>query len=208
MRRLNANLRRVVGPQISESELDALTRDGMRSYLRYWMELFRLPVIAADRITGGMETTGYENLKVVLASGRGAVVALPHTGNWDHAGAWAVLEGMPMATVAERLEPESLFERFVDFRTSLGMEVLPLGATQRVRHAGAAAASGRSGVPGRRPRPHRLGSAGHVLRRHHQDAGRSGDAGRAHRSGADPCDTVVHRHRLACLDPSGGGTTR
>ncbi len=127
VQRLTANLRRVVGEQMTEAELAALAREGMRSYLRYWMELFRLPVIAPERVTAGMDTTGYDGLKAALAAGRGAVVALPHTGNWDHAGAWAVLEGMPLVTVAEQLEPARLFDRFVAFRTSLGMEVLPLG---------------------------------------------------------------------------------
>jgi KDO2-lipid IV(A) lauroyltransferase len=47
-------------------------------------------------------------------------------GNWDHAGAWCVRTGMPFTTVAERLQPASLFDRFVEFRRGLGMEVLPL----------------------------------------------------------------------------------
>jgi phosphatidylinositol dimannoside acyltransferase len=54
------------------------------------------------------------------------VLALPHSGNWDHAGAWCGATGAPFTTVAERLEPERLFDRFLAFRQSLGMEVLPL----------------------------------------------------------------------------------
>src|SRR5262249_57605506 len=48
--RLEANLRRVVGPQASGKELRALSRAGMRSYARYWMEGFRLPVISREQI--------------------------------------------------------------------------------------------------------------------------------------------------------------
>ena len=48
-------------------------------------------------------------------------------GNWDHAGAWASLvRRRRFTTVAERLRPESLYERFVAYREGLGMEVLPL----------------------------------------------------------------------------------
>jgi len=47
-------------------------------------------------------------------------------GNYDHAGAWLVLQGHPLTTVAERLRPESLFDRFVAYRESLGFEILPL----------------------------------------------------------------------------------
>jgi KDO2-lipid IV(A) lauroyltransferase len=61
-----------------------------------------------------------------MAAGRGVIFALPHMGNWEHAGAWIVLRGAGrFTTVAERLRPQSLYDRFVAFRESLGMEVLP-----------------------------------------------------------------------------------
>jgi KDO2-lipid IV(A) lauroyltransferase len=50
--------------------------------------------------------------------------------NWDHAGAWACLTGMPVSTVAERLRPSSLFDRFVSYREGLGMEVIALGGAE------------------------------------------------------------------------------
>ncbi|MGW9285534.1 LpxL/LpxP family acyltransferase, partial [Streptomyces diastaticus] len=40
--RLEANLARVV-PDAGPERLSELSRAGMRSYLRYWMESFRLP---------------------------------------------------------------------------------------------------------------------------------------------------------------------
>jgi KDO2-lipid IV(A) lauroyltransferase len=49
-----------------------------------------------------------------------------HMGIWDHAGAWAALTGAPVVTVAERLQPERLFDRFLAYREGLGMEILPL----------------------------------------------------------------------------------
>lgn len=125
-RRLAANLRRVVGPEMAEVEFRLLVRDGIRSYARYWLEVFRLPVISAERIVSGARTVNEGVLRAAYAAGAGVVVALPHTGNWDHAGAWAVLRGMPLTTVAERLEPAALFDRFVAYRESLGMEVLAL----------------------------------------------------------------------------------
>ena len=43
------------------------------------------------------------------------VLALPHSGNWDAAGAWlADWLGEPFLTIAERLKPESLYRRFLD----------------------------------------------------------------------------------------------
>lgn len=54
------------------------------------------------------------------------MLALPHLGNWDLAGAWVTRNlGVPFTTVAERLKPETLYDRFVAYREGLGMEVLP-----------------------------------------------------------------------------------
>lgn len=127
-RRLRANLARVAPPG---TDLDALTRAALRSYARYWLEVFRLPDMPRERIVGREYLHDEWRLREALATGRGVVVALPHMGNWDHAGAWAVMSGMPLTTVAERLEPAWLFDRFVAFRRTLGMEVLPLTGGER-----------------------------------------------------------------------------
>jgi KDO2-lipid IV(A) lauroyltransferase len=123
--RLESNLRRV-RPEASEAEIAELGRAGMRNYLRYWCESFRMPVWSRERIAASFEPEFIERLDEAMASGRGAVLALPHMGNWDLAGAWVVVRGYPFSTVAERLRPEKLFDRFVAYREGLGMEVLPL----------------------------------------------------------------------------------
>ena len=127
VQRLEANLRRVIGPRASGKELRALSRAGMRSYARYWMEVFRLPVISREQILAGTVSNGGEDVAFeMLAAGRGVVFALPHTGNWEVAGAWIIARGAgKFTTVAERLKPESVFLRFLAFRESLGFEVLP-----------------------------------------------------------------------------------
>jgi lauroyl/myristoyl acyltransferase len=126
VQQLKRNLRRVVGPTMPDAELSALARAAMRSYARYWLEFFRLPRYGRDRIVGHMRFEGEENIVEPLANGRGVVLALPHSGNWDHAGAWLVQVGFPFTTVAERLRPAALFDRFVATREKVGMEVLPL----------------------------------------------------------------------------------
>jgi phosphatidylinositol dimannoside acyltransferase len=123
--RLESNLARVV-PGADPARLRQLSRAGMRSYLRYWIESFRLPVWSKDRIRTAFEPDGLEQLTRALASGRGVVVALPHMANWDLAGAWVTTRlGVPFTTVMERLRPETLYDRFVAYREGLGMEVLP-----------------------------------------------------------------------------------
>lgn len=126
VQRLRANLRRA-RPDVPAGELDALTREGLRSYLRYWCDAFRLPDWPADRVVSRVRVEGEHHLRSGTGEGHGGVVAaLMHMGNWDHAGAWATLTGVPVVTVAERLRPERLYERFLAYREGLGMEILPL----------------------------------------------------------------------------------
>lgn len=125
VRRLRANLARAV-PDATERELDRVTRRAMHSYLRYWCDTFRMPSWDRDRLIRGIEVEHEHRLRDAYAKGRGVIAALSHSGNWDHAGAWASATGMPVTTVAERLRPEALFDRFVRYREELGMTVLPL----------------------------------------------------------------------------------
>ncbi len=159
---LESNLRHVLSwtqgsPDVDGQELRALSRVAMRSYARYWLEVFRLPEIPLPRIVSGMHIAPEEEaaLFATLRSGRGVILALPHMGNFEQAGAWVVGAGAgTFTTVAERLKPESVYEAFLRFRQGLGMEVLPLtGGAEPVRRAGPAAAGRRPGLPGQRPRP-------------------------------------------------------
>ncbi|WP_431041266.1 phosphatidylinositol mannoside acyltransferase [Streptomyces sp. P1-3] len=123
--RLEANLARVV-PDASPRRLAQLSRAGMRSYMRYWMESFRLPAWSKERVKSGFDCADAHHLVDGLASGRGVILALPHMANYDLAGAWVTTKlGVPFTTVAERLKPETLYDRFVAYREGLGMEVLP-----------------------------------------------------------------------------------
>jgi KDO2-lipid IV(A) lauroyltransferase len=125
VRRLESNYARVL-PDAGPERLAALSRAGMRSYLRYWMESFRLPAWSAERVAAGVEIKDLHHLTDGMAAGKGVVLALPHLANWDLAGAWVTTKlGIPFTTVAERLKPETLYDRFVAYREGLGMEVLP-----------------------------------------------------------------------------------
>jgi len=115
-----------VRPELSPAELDALVRDGMRSYLRYWCESFRLPDRSVEDLVRGVRAVGDAPVRAQLASGRSAVMFLGHLGNWDFGGAWSTTQLAPVTTVAERLKPEELFDEFLAFRERLGMRIIPL----------------------------------------------------------------------------------
>lgn len=125
VRRLRTNLS-IVKPELSVDDLEVLTKAGYRSYLRYWCDTFRIHKWSPERISSTVTTSSDHLLREPMASNRGVVIALPHSGNWDHAGAYFCQEGIPLVTVAEILKPERLFHRFLQYRTEMGFEVLGL----------------------------------------------------------------------------------
>lgn len=129
---LRKNLARVIGVAPADVP-DELMRASLASYGRYWREAFRLPTMNLPALARRIDdwTLGHENLDAALAAGRGVVLALPHSGNWDMAGVWLAQTYGTFTTVAERLEPESLYRRFIAYRESLGFEVLPLSGGER-----------------------------------------------------------------------------
>jgi len=121
VKRLRSNYKRVK-PEISDVELNHLTKLGMRSYLRYWFDTFRLNKWSKNRI---IETTYVirENLlRDPIALKKGCIVALPHAGNWDHAAAYFCSTGITLTAVVEKLKPEAIFRKFLDYRSSIGIE--------------------------------------------------------------------------------------
>jgi phosphatidylinositol dimannoside acyltransferase len=126
VRQLETNLHRVV-PGATYAQLRELSRAAMRSYLRYWVEAFRLPAMSQDRIISGMSVSGEAEAALAhVKAGRGVIFALPHTGNVDLAAAWIMTRGFgQISVIAERLKPESVYRQMLAYRESLGMEVVP-----------------------------------------------------------------------------------
>lgn len=125
VQRLRSNLARTQ-PSITALDLDLLVYRGMRSAIRYWCDTFRLPDWSLERIQNTVTTTNEYLLLDAMAAGKGAIVTLPHVGNYDHAAAYFCGKGARLVTVAEHLKPEALFKKFMEYRAAFGMEALPL----------------------------------------------------------------------------------
>ena len=125
MKRLRSNLQRVV-PGNGPEAMDELMRDAVSSSMRYWCDTFRCSDWSKSRISTTVTATREELLTAPMKDGRGVVIALPHAGNWDHAGFYFCGMGFPLVTVAERVKPEALFNKFLEYRQNMGMEVLAL----------------------------------------------------------------------------------
>jgi phosphatidylinositol dimannoside acyltransferase len=103
-------------------------RRSYRSYARYWVEGARLPSTRPEVVRSRFVLDwGYEHLEQAFASGRGVLLALPHIGSWEWGGAWLALEGHPMTSVAERIEPPALFRWFLEQREAMGLRIVALG---------------------------------------------------------------------------------
>ena len=122
--RMRANYARV-RPELDDAALDALVKEGMRRYLRYYCEAFRLPDLGPDDLAERVRAEGDGPIREAMDGGS-VVCFLGHLGNWDLAGAWGSVHLGHVTTVAERLEPEEVFEEFLAFREGLGMTILPL----------------------------------------------------------------------------------
>ena len=127
---LRKNLARVIG-STPEQVPGALMRASLSSYARYWREAFRLPSMNHTELGQRLWVNDIDLVWTALEAGRGVVLALPHSGNWDMAGVWLVQNHGTFATVAERLKPESLYHRFLAYRQSLGFEVVPSTGGER-----------------------------------------------------------------------------
>lgn len=129
---LRKNLARVLGVA-PEQVPGGVIRASLASYARYWREAFRLPSMDKEKLRPKLEPCllGRHYIDAALEAGRGVIMPLPHSGNWDMAGVWMVQHYGTFTTVAERLKPESLYKRFMDYRESLGFEMLPLTGGER-----------------------------------------------------------------------------
>ena len=139
--RLKENYRKI-RPELSEKQLNALTREGMRSYLRYFIQVFTISTATPEQITARVRTVNEQSAQRAIREHGSAVLGLGHLGNWDLAGAWASKALAPVLAVAEKLEPESLFRDFVNYRRQLGIEILGLGKSGVFNELVSAAANG------------------------------------------------------------------
>ena len=128
-RRMSArHLQRASGGALQGIALERSVSEAFDSYARYWVEMFRLPHAAKSDIEANFTITGYEHMEAALARGNGAIVALPHLGGWEFAGAWlSMVKQQRLLVVVEAIEPPELFDWFVELRNAMGMEVVAAG---------------------------------------------------------------------------------
>jgi KDO2-lipid IV(A) lauroyltransferase len=125
IKQLELNLARVLECSPNDPQIRALSLKTMQSYMRYYCETFMLPRWSDDQLIGKVRTEHSEQVLNAMKSG-GVILTLPHLANWDWAGAWAARYFGSLCTVAERLRPEGVFQKFLKARESRGLTLMPL----------------------------------------------------------------------------------
>ena len=116
-----------VDPTLRGLRLRRASQQAFDFYTRYWIESFRLPNLSRRAVDRGFTDDGDPQIGEARRDGNGAILALPHLGGWEWAGRWIADQGHQITVVVEHLDPPELFDWFVDLRSKLGMNVVPLG---------------------------------------------------------------------------------
>lgn len=146
-RRVTDNYAHVLGAAHDSAEVRAAVRQGFDRYARFWLESFRMVDEPEEHFLGRMQVDGQEDLDRALADGKGVILVMAHSGNWDAAAHWVGLMGYEVLAVVEELKPKKLLDLFLDHRAALGIPTLPAsrggevgGRLRKHLHAGGVAA--------------------------------------------------------------------
>jgi len=120
------NYAAALGRERSDPEVARVARRAFQNYGRMLMDFLLLGDITRDDLMKRMTIGGRDHLDAALAGGRGAIMAVPHMGSWDMAGAFGGALGYPVSAVAVRF-PGSLNAVVVRTRQRFGLNVITLG---------------------------------------------------------------------------------
>ncbi len=115
------HMSRVLGP---EADVEAAAKEVMVSYGRYWAEALWARARRIPEMMASTNVDGLDQLVDARDNGTGAIVALPHMGNWEAAAPVAVNIGVPIVAVAENLANRRITDWFTRMRGEYGIEIV------------------------------------------------------------------------------------
>lgn len=124
--RVRDNVKHILGPDATKSEVERVARQQWRNYLRYMRDFAALPHGATaemDRILASIQ--GWEHIEEAMNQGRGLVLASVHFGNWDLA-AGAMAQRYPVSAIADTFSSPHLDRAINERRRALGLHVIPI----------------------------------------------------------------------------------
>ena len=129
------NMRRVLGPGVSEREVRRRTMLAFRNYVRYTIDLLWLAETTHQEREAATTMLGFDRVEAALAGGNGLLLVTGHIGNWDLPAAVMAGRGYPVNVIVETLEPPAWNARVQAIRERIGMHAIPMETGGRALYA-------------------------------------------------------------------------
>lgn len=119
---------------VLDDEIQSHVSAVFAGYGRYWAEALWVRPRRRTFIDQRTTEEGIEYLGAARDAGTGAVVALPHMGNWEYAAVVGSRLNLEVVAVAENLRNHRIRNWFLDLRTAMDIGIiLATGGTQVIR---------------------------------------------------------------------------
>ena len=122
---ISDNIRHVLGPDADEAIIQKTTRGAIRSVIRNYFGLIKLPRTKHGDIENHAVLHGYHNMQEALARGKGVILATAHLGSFDAAVQILAAKSIKTTILVEPLEPPQLLNHVIWLRESMGLSCLP-----------------------------------------------------------------------------------
>lgn len=120
------NLSRLLDLPPQHREVRRASLGAFCTLARNYVDMFTVTGLSAEQLRRRTAVAGFEHLLAAQAGGRGVVVATAHLANLDEGGQALIVRGARCGVVAERVQPDWLFDFFVEERRHFGAEIVPL----------------------------------------------------------------------------------
>ncbi len=150
---IRLNLRRILGPEYSEAEINRKCRNTFNYILYNYFDLFRLPALDDETVNKLVTVEGWENVEAALSKEQGIVMTSAHLGNMEVVLYAMLLRGVEITIPVERVSPPELFDYLTALRASKGLKLVPVDGTlidvvRTLKHGGVAGIAGDRDVTG------------------------------------------------------------
>lgn len=119
-RRALENIRLAFGDELTEGEVQELTRRCFEHLGMFCVEILRLTRTGGDELGEAVRLEGVEHLRAALEKGRGAVLFAAHFGTWELGAARLIHEGLPVLPLFRAPDDPRLAFHLSDVRERLG----------------------------------------------------------------------------------------
>ena len=123
--RAGRRLRQVFGATRDDKALRRIAWISWRNLVFNAVESLRTPSLTAEWVRRVIVCDGLQKVQDHLKTGKGLLLAIPHTGNWELAGVSIPLLGVPVAVIVRRQKNLLADEYLNRMRRHTGLEVVP-----------------------------------------------------------------------------------